>query len=214
MQSGNTVRPSHKRDHSRTLSLLSQPCLNPIDAASGFATPIITELAHGSFTPTSPALPCLMTLATFNTPGSIFMRVSHSRRRQNSISEWPEMHSQSGASETSSIPPSPTSLSRSSRAPSIPRITRTSSYDTHSSVSSSPSLLDETFLPARLKTTEMNPIFSELERRSKLCTSVVGCATCGKYGSDYPRCGKCGEMWCSRPCRLRGGRKHLCTLRS
>ncbi|KAJ4491351.1 hypothetical protein C8J55DRAFT_503979 [Lentinula edodes] len=214
MQSGITVRSSHKRDLSRTPSLLSQPCPNSIDAASGFATPIITELAHGSFTPTSPALPCLMALATFSTQGSIFMRVSHSRRRQNSIFEWPEIHSESGSSETSSIPPSPASLSRSSRYPSVPRITRTSSYDTYSSVSSSPSISDETFLPARLKTTEMNPILSELERRSKLCTSVVGCATCGKYGSDYPRCGKCGEMWCSRPCRLRGGRKHLCTLRS
>ncbi|KAJ3731091.1 hypothetical protein DFJ43DRAFT_449231 [Lentinula guzmanii] len=213
MQSGTSVRKSHKAEHRKTTSLLFQPCQILVDFSKP-ASGAITELAHGSFTPTSSAFPGLTTLATLHNPGTIFMHAGYTRRRQHSMFEWPEMHSEIGGSDTSSVPASPTSSSRSSRATSIPGITRTSSYDTHSSVSSSPSLSDETLLPTRLKPTEMNPILSDLERKSKLCSSVIGCATCGKPGSDYPRCGKCGEMWCSRPCRLRDGKKHLCISRS
>ncbi|KAJ3775519.1 hypothetical protein FB446DRAFT_724842 [Lentinula raphanica] len=212
MQSGTSVRKGHKAGHRRTKSSFSQPCQTLID----FAKPdsgAITESVHGSFTPTSSAFPCLSTLATLHNPSTIFQPAGYFRRRQYSMLEWPDVHSPFEGSDTSSIPASPTFSSRSSRAPSIPRITRTSSYDTHASVSSSTSYSDETLLPSRLKPLEINPIFSELERKSKLCNSVIGCATCGKPGSDYPRCGKCGEKWCSRPCRLRGGKKHLCMSR-
>ncbi|KAJ4482159.1 hypothetical protein J3R30DRAFT_2133187 [Lentinula aciculospora] len=214
MLSGTSTRKSHKKAHIRTTSLLSQPCQTLIDFPKP-ASGAITELAHGSFTPTSSAFPCLTTLATLNMfhSDSTFSSAGYSRRRQRSMFEWPEMYYETDGFDTPSIPASPTS-SFSSRAPSVPRITRTSSYDTHSSVSSSPSLLDSTLPPARLKPTDMNPILSELERKSKLCIEVAGCATCGKSGTDYPRCSKCGEMWCSRPCRLRGGKKHLCISRT
>jgi hypothetical protein len=56
----------------------------------------------------------------------------------------------------------------------------------------------------------MHPILAKLERQSKLCTQMVYCSTCGKSGHDYPRCGKCGVMWCSRTCRLVAGKRHIC----
>jgi len=207
MQPGSSVGKNAKRGHRRTMSLISPPLqtlLNFPKSSSGISTPVETEVAHGSFTPTSSAFPCLTTLITSDCPGS----VGYSRRPRLSLFDWPDVHSQTGGgSDTSSVPASPTSSF--SSAPSVPGISRTSSYEIHSSTSSTPSLLDETH-PIRAKPTEMNPILSELERRSKLCKLIMGCATCGKPGSDYPRCGKCGEMWCSRPCRLRGGKKHIC----
>ena len=48
-----------------------------------------------------------------------------------------------------------------------------------------------------------------VERASKFCAKSLHCSCCGKVGSDFPRCGKCGEMWCSRQCRLSKGR-HYC----
>jgi len=156
----------------------------------------------GSFTPIHSAFPRLTNLITSCYPGST--PSGYSRRRLRSMFEWPDAHSESGGSDTSSVPASPTSSLRSSFAP-IPGISRTSSLDSNSY---SCSLSDE---PFHRKHSEMNPILSELERRSKLCNTIVGCATCGKLGSDYPRCGNCGEMWCSRSCRLRDGKKtYLC----
>lgn len=192
------------------MSLTSRPCQTLLGfpkSSSGTSTPLESEVAHGSFTPTSAAFPCLTNLITSNYPA--FTLGGYSRRRRLSLFDWSERNSETG-SDTSSVPASPTSSFRSSCASSIPGITRTSSYDTHSSTSSTLSLLDEPLHRIRAKSSEMNPILSELERKSKLCKLIASCATCGKHGSDYPRCGKCGEMWCSRPCRLRGGKKHIC----
>lgn len=191
--------------------MTSRPCQTLLGfpkSSSGISTPLETEVAHGSFTPTSAAFPCLTNLITSNYPAFTFG--GYSRRRRLSL-YCAERHAETG-SDTSSVPASPTSLFDSS--PSIPGITRTSSYDTHSSTSSTLSLLDEPLHRIRAKSSEMNPILLELERKSKLCKLIAGCATCGKHGSDYPRCGRCGEMWCSRPCRLRGGKKHICVTQT
>lgn len=56
----------------------------------------------------------------------------------------------------------------------------------------------------------LHPILSKLEKSSRFCTQTVSCSTCGKPGQDYPRCSKCGELWCSRSCRLVGGKRHVC----
>jgi hypothetical protein len=56
----------------------------------------------------------------------------------------------------------------------------------------------------------IHPILATLERDSRICTQMVSCSTCKKFGQDYPRCGKCGVMWCSRSCRLVSGKRHIC----
>lgn len=57
---------------------------------------------------------------------------------------------------------------------------------------------------------DLHPVLARLERESRLCTQMVYCSTCQKPGLDYPRCGKCGVMWCSRTCRLVAGKRHVC----
>jgi hypothetical protein len=60
-------------------------------------------------------------------------------------------------------------------------------------------------------TTIMNPILAKLERDSKFCAIKIVCSTCGKVGHGYPRCSRCGDMWCSRTCRIGSeGKKHVC----
>ncbi|CAK5270314.1 unnamed protein product [Mycena citricolor] len=54
------------------------------------------------------------------------------------------------------------------------------------------------------------PGLASLERSSRLCTTFVHCATCGTSGSKFPSCGRCGQSWCSRACRLPGGVRHSC----
>ena len=57
---------------------------------------------------------------------------------------------------------------------------------------------------------DIHPILAKLERESKFCSQMMFCSTCGKPGHDYPRCGKCGVLWCSRTCRLVAGKRHIC----
>jgi len=205
-----SVRNYPKRGHRRTTSLISKPHHILFDfptSWSGISTPptLETEVARGSFTPTSSAFPCLTNMIASHYPGSIS---GYSRRRQHSMFEWPNTPFETGGSDTSSVIASPTS--RSFFAP-VPGISRTSSSDTHSFISSTS---DAPSHAVRIGRSEMNPILSQLERGSKFCSIAVGCATCGKPGSDYPRCGNCGEMWCSRPCRLRRGKKHVCASKA
>ncbi|KAI0072863.1 hypothetical protein K474DRAFT_1711220 [Panus rudis PR-1116 ss-1] len=49
-----------------------------------------------------------------------------------------------------------------------------------------------------------------IESKSRFRT-VMPCSTCRKPGSNYPTCPRCGEMWCSRECRLKGGKRHVCS---
>ncbi|PBK74738.1 hypothetical protein ARMSODRAFT_489430 [Armillaria solidipes] len=181
----------------RTISTLSrasikvavQPKVEPSVAAT------VRTGTHGAFTPTPSASSSLHQFAaTSKTTGFL-------RRRARPPLAW---------RDTWSEPSSPIS-------PSIPSISRTSSYISDSSSQDSASTihtpLETTSDPqahVRLHS-ELNPILASLERKSKLCTNKVRCATCGKPGSDYPRCGKCGEMWCSRDCRLQGRKRHVCS---
>ena len=76
-----------------------------------------------------------------------------------------------------------------------------------------PSLLPSSGINAthdRIPSSGIHPILSKMERESKICTQMVYCSTCGKSGQDYPRCGKCGVLWCSRTCRLMAGKRHVC----
>ena len=49
----------------------------------------------------------------------------------------------------------------------------------------------------------------ELERTSRFRVPCV-CMTCKRAGSNFPSCAKCGEMWCSRECRVGTAGTHAC----
>ncbi|PVF97685.1 hypothetical protein CPB86DRAFT_785645 [Serendipita vermifera] len=58
------------------------------------------------------------------------------------------------------------------------------------------------------------PTLAAIESGSRLMRQKIVCATCGGTGPDFPRCGRCGEAWCSRQCRTEAnkatGGKHRC----
>jgi len=94
---------------------------------------------------------------------------------------------------------------------SIPSFSRTSS----SFADSDALLISESKVSSQERSNKkLHPVLAACEKKSKFSTQTV-CATCRKVGYDYPRCAKCGEMWCSRICRLRGGAKrHVCSRKS
>ncbi|KAI0648073.1 hypothetical protein C8Q79DRAFT_551575 [Trametes meyenii] len=67
-------------------------------------------------------------------------------------------------------------------------------------------------LPVARKSESLHPVLEKLERTSMFCVQTA-CATCGKGGSNFPCCPRCGEMWCSRACRLQrgNGKRHICS---
>ncbi|TFK40546.1 hypothetical protein BDQ12DRAFT_457197 [Crucibulum laeve] len=96
--------------------------------------------------------------------------------------------------------------------PSMPYIMHTQLPATIPYPPSPASSTSSTSLPHdRESDSQLHPILASLERKSKLCSRRVYCSSCKKPGTDYPRCGKCGEMWCSRDCRLLGGKRHICS---
>ena len=54
----------------------------------------------------------------------------------------------------------------------------------------------------------MNAILAEVEQASKFRMHST-CSKCAREGLDYPKCPRCNETWCSRECRVAGG-KHSC----
>ena len=100
----------------------------------------------------------------------------------------------------------------------IPHITRTLSYHPvqRSPDSSSSAIFAVQEVPEpRIAKTNLHPVLANLERKSKLISPKADfCSTCKKPGRDFPRCGKCQNMWCSRECRLMGGRRHFCGSKS
>ncbi|KAI0648072.1 hypothetical protein C8Q79DRAFT_551536 [Trametes meyenii] len=64
---------------------------------------------------------------------------------------------------------------------------------------------------------ELPHTLDDLERASRFRVESR-CVRCHRSGSNFPSCAKCGEMWCSRECRLQGpaatGRTHACHGRS
>ncbi|KAJ3549189.1 hypothetical protein NM688_g5205 [Phlebia brevispora] len=66
-----------------------------------------------------------------------------------------------------------------------------------------------------VQTKVLRPILEALEDSSKFRVQTA-CASCGKFGSNYPCCPRCGEMWCSRACRLKstGGKRHTCAKKT
>ncbi|KAJ7134600.1 hypothetical protein C8R44DRAFT_870219 [Mycena epipterygia] len=108
------------------------------------------------------------------------------------------------------------------RAHTIPSICRTASASFASdlappspSSAAAASLLDfdRDCTPRRPRTAPVDatpPSLASLEKRSRICTPRVLCATCHTPGTNYPACARCGAAWCSRACRLPGGMRHVC----
>jgi len=61
---------------------------------------------------------------------------------------------------------------------------------------------------------ELRRSLSDLEHTSRF-RAPTSCVTCKRSGSNYPCCPKCGDVWCSRHCRMAAGKdgKHSCHCR-
>jgi len=177
----------------------------------------INYVANGSFTTTSSARATLRRLASSDVYGGS-ERSASPRGKMRSIWDM-------GYGEQSSEPTSPSSSSTPISIHShdtVPSISRTASsfYPSYnvSNSSSSSALSDLSSHPLPSPYASRKNSFNAtkptalecLEKKSKFCTKNT-CSTCKQTGLDFPRCGRCGEMWCSRECRLRNGaKKHVC----
>ncbi|KAF8807121.1 hypothetical protein BYT27DRAFT_7189209 [Phlegmacium glaucopus] len=184
------------RSRTRALSLLSISSGTSVhsvfEITKGEATVIVSQKpekheAWGSFIPLRSATTCLREF--ISVAPSYTNQSSPKRRRTSSYGIRTPASSYRENSKTSS--------------PEIPYITRTPSPTSPSSSMISHNVHSD-----------LHPILARLEKKSKLCTKKVYCSTCGKAGSDFPRCGKCGEFWCSRSCRLVEGKRHVCSSRT
>ncbi|KAF7346305.1 hypothetical protein MSAN_01857900 [Mycena sanguinolenta] len=117
------------------------------------------------------------------------------------------------------VPPLP------QRALTIPSISRTAPFNADRATPVSPSsapLLDfDTGYatprpPPRSSSTPLHadvgtpPALASLERRSRLSSTRMQCATCRAPGANFPTCPRCGAAWCSRACRIPNGVRHVC----
>ncbi|OBZ68790.1 hypothetical protein A0H81_11361 [Grifola frondosa] len=165
---------------------------------------IATQEPVGAFTPTSCPRQSLQSLLAHKLPPARWLR----KRTQSNVD------APVGASPSSltplSIPSSPT----------LPSICRTPSSYTASEYfptapsSAGPATPVHTFatLPTRkLEPPSLHPVLESLERSSRFRVQTA-CATCGKSGTNFPCCPRCGELWCSRVCRLKrgDGKRHIC----
>lgn len=148
--------------------------------------------AHGSFTTTGPAVFWLRSY--FSIPSK-----PHGKQLDTG---WANEYN-------FELPDSPRSRSRSPVRPSInctSSMTSTfgeqliSGLSSHDSPPASP-LVDNI--------STLCPILEAIENASKLSCRTV-CVTCLKTGRDFPHCPRCGDMWCSRECRMQGGKRHVC----
>jgi len=212
-----SFRPSHRR--SRTLSQISvssQSSKLTLDLSKLPTATIGSYNASGSFSPTASARVSLMSLKG---PSASRKRPSLDRI---SVPLWHgDVASRSRAPQspdTDSPSPPSSPLSINSSLSSIPSISRTSSsfsaLDVRSARDSTKRRSKAPLQEAEGRCNELHPVLAACEKMSKVSSQAV-CATCRKPGYDYPRCAKCGEMWCSRACRLRDGRKrHVCSRTS
>lgn len=164
----------------KTLSRLPTVCSQPD-----------VEQAYGSFIPARSAARCLRDFANGHT--TTIPRAPKKRRRVT-------------FQETSS----PVSSDDDDLPPSLPISYINRTFPSPKKGYQSPVMASSSFHKKPSQDCGMHPSLAKLERESKLCTQLAYCSTCGKPGHDYPRCGKCGVMWCSRTCRLVAGKRHIC----
>ncbi|KAH9936303.1 uncharacterized protein B0H18DRAFT_319592 [Fomitopsis serialis] len=196
----------HRHARPRLASLVITPSLAP--AVLHIAQDETETL--GSFAPTNPSSLSLRSLLRPESLSSVTTRTSRHFGPDHADDESPvEFH---GSSLRHS--PSP------SNSPTIPSICRTPSSYTGSDYfptapsSAGPATPARELSPPpilRQKPLPLHPVLESLEDQSRFCVTTA-CANCHKMGNNFPCCPRCGEMWCSRECRLQsnGGKRHLC----
>ncbi|KZT12044.1 uncharacterized protein LAESUDRAFT_710544 [Laetiporus sulphureus 93-53] len=163
----------------------------------------------GSFTPTSPSRQSLRSLLHSRSSSWAFFEgigeedddgLHHFSPSQNGSSE--------NSPETSPHLPSFT----------IPSICRTPPsyagseyFPTAPSSAGPPTPVGDLSSSPHVRPKALRPSLESLEDTSKFCVQAH-CAACKRVGSNFPCCPRCGEMWCSRECRLQGssGKRHVC----
>ncbi|KAI0670804.1 hypothetical protein C8Q78DRAFT_1032040 [Trametes maxima] len=208
------------RPRPRLPSMLSSVRSNPRAAVQTQIAPTGESELVGSFTPTScPRRRLLSILSTgaaadlsptpsaTQSPRRISLRLDTGRpectpadaatRRRLSVSSPME----SPSTPLPSICRTPSSYSGSEYFPTAP-----------SSAGPATPVHTAATLPVARKSESLHPVLENLERTSLFCVQTA-CATCGKGGSNFPCCPRCGEMWCSRACRLQrgNGKRHICS---
>ena len=171
-----------------------------------------SEETIGSFTPTScPRQHLQSVIGTSFRPGQL---KNIARRLKLSTSSLPPYKSSRGVDDVSTIFPSPPDSP-------LPSICRTPSSEADSEYFPTAPSSAGPLTPIQSRTTSptlrkqvLQPleILEVLEARSKFRVRT-SCATCQQPGSNFPCCPRCGEMWCSRECRLKSGdgRRHICS---
>ncbi|KIM43137.1 hypothetical protein M413DRAFT_18267 [Hebeloma cylindrosporum] len=188
----NPIRPRTRTRTSSLLSVSSTVSLGSIfeiakaQSTSGVSQQPERHEAHGSFIPLRSATPTLRTFISY--PASPNFRAPKKRRRvtfdDRVLVSSPEFWEPV----------------EEQAAPQIPYITCTT-----------PTPHLGTASPTSPSSNDLHPILAKLERKSRLCSQVVQCSTCKKPGRDFSRCPRCSDIWCSRPCRLVGGKRHTCS---
>ncbi|KAH6912936.1 hypothetical protein BKA70DRAFT_1184309 [Coprinopsis sp. MPI-PUGE-AT-0042] len=194
----------------RTMSILStSSCLSTTSTSSVSSTLLsdpspaseVSERSSvwGSFVPLTSASNSLRSLAAV-------------RRYRNSCSSADQSEEAFEISIEKSRPYG--SLFSRGQSPSkVPLITRTLSTNPTPrppSPDSSASSINQDVVVNRGSKNSLHPVLARMERSSKFCVQKKVCSTCRKPGRDFPQCGRCQQMWCSRECRLVGGKRHVC----
>lgn len=187
----NSSRPRTRTRTSSLLSVSSTVSLGSIfeiakaQSTSGVSQQPERHEAYGSFVPLRSATPTLRTFVSY--PASPIFRVPKKRRRVTFDDRILVFSPEFWEPAEEQAPPQ------------IPYITHTTPSSQLGSPTTSPSV------------NELHPILARMERKSKLCAQIVQCSTCKKPGRDFSRCPRCSDIWCSRPCRLVGGKRHTCS---
>ncbi|KAJ7623578.1 hypothetical protein FB45DRAFT_752206, partial [Roridomyces roridus] len=205
-------KPAHRRR--RTLSTASISANNKIEivlASTDAGARTEQHAAAGAFTLTGSAHTALLEFVPYGDPRRDHGKRYAHRRTQSSyaVVHWPT------GSDSDSPPASPSSEL------SVPSISRTASdgdaaWRPHTGrrkrdkekAKERPRPRSSTLLN---EPTGIHPVLSKLESRSRVGTGRVVCAGCGQAGTNFPRCPRCGQMWCSRECRT--GPTHQCGSR-
>ena len=186
---------SRIRTRTRTSSLLSVSSTVSLgsifEIAKAQSTSGVSQLperpeAYGSFVPLRPATPTLRTFISY--PASPSFRAPKKRRRVTFDDRVLVSSAEFWEPAEERAPPQ------------VPHITRSTPSPHLGTAPQTPS-------PAN----DLHPILARLERKSKLCSQIIQCSTCKKPGRDFSRCPRCSDFWCSRPCRLVGGKRHTCS---
>ena len=192
---------------SRLASLVSTPSLAP----AVLHVPKDETETLGSFAPTNPPSLTLRTLLRPECSSFPVMRAL-GRPCPDSPNDETWLREDSGSPLRHSPPPPD--------SPVIPSICRTPSSYTGSDYfptapsSAGPATPARELSPSPVhgqKPLPLHPVLESLEDQSKFCVRTA-CAHCRKMGNNFPCCPRCGEMWCSRECRMQsnGGKRHTC----